>query len=223
MLAQVRPDLLTAQPGAEIGGLTGWVLDVIDGLGELGVAILSLVEMVFPPIPSEVVLPLAGFQANVGSLSLAGVLIAATAGSVVGSLLLYWLGAAFGERRATSLLARLPLLDAEDVGQAADWFHRYGEIAVFVGRFVPGVRSLVSLPAGAARMPLPRFTALTLAGTLLWNAALVLAGYALGEQYELVEQYSSWLDYAVIAVLVLCLVLLVRRRLRKRRAAAARG
>lgn len=212
------PRLAAAAQPRDIDGLSGLVLDVVGGLGAVGVALLSLVEMVFPPIPSEVVLPLAGFQANVGQLSLLGVLVAATAGSVAGSLLLYWLGAAFGQRRATALLSRLPLLDAEDVEQASDWFHRHGGAAVFTGRFVPGVRSLVSLPAGAQRMPLLRFTALTLAGTLLWNTALVLAGYALGTQYELVDRYSAVLDYIVLAAIALGLGLLVHRRLRKRRA-----
>lgn len=220
MLARVRSDPGTAQKPGDIGGLTGWVLDVMETLGEFGVALVSLLEVVFPPIPSEVVLPAAGFLASTGRLDLLGVLVASTIGTVGGALLLYWLGAWFGERRATALLARLPLVDAEDVGRAADWFHRYGEIAVFTGRFIPGVRSLISLPAGAERMPLVRFTLLTLAGSLLWNTGLVLGGYALGQQYALVERYAAVLDYAVIAAAVVALMLLIRRRVRKRRAAA---
>lgn len=204
------------------GGLTGWVMDVMAALGEVGVGLLILLETVFPPIPSEVVLPLAGFLVNRGRLDLAGVLIASTAGALVGALLLYGLAARLGERRATALLARLPLLDEEDVARSARWFHRYGGIAVFTGRLVPGVRSLISLPAGAARMPLLKFSVLTVLGSGLWNVLLVAVGYALGTQYALVERYAAVLDYIVGGAVALAVLLLVWRRLRKRRSAARR-
>lgn len=210
-----------ARSGDGPGGLTGWVLDVIDALGEVGVGMLTLIETVFPPIPSELVLPLAGYLVNRGRLDLAGVLSASTAGALVGALLLYGLGARLGERRATALLTRLPLVDEEDVGRAADWFHRHGSVAVFTGRLIPGVRSLISLPAGSVRMPVLRFSVLTALGSGLWNSLLVGAGYALGTQYALVERYSAVLDYVVVAVLVLAVALLVRRRVRRRRSAAS--
>ena len=197
------------------GGLTGWVIGTIDSLGEVGVAVLTLLETVFPPIPSEVVLPLAGYLADRGRLDLLGVLVASTAGA----LLLYALGARLGEQRSTALLAHLPLVDREDVERAAGWFHRHGSAAVFTGRLVPGVRSLISLPAGASRMSLLRFSVLTLLGSGLWNTLLVGGGYALATQYALIERYSAVLDYVVVAAVVLALVLLIRRRLRRRRAA----
>jgi membrane protein DedA with SNARE-associated domain len=202
-----------------LGGLTGWVIGTIDSLGEIGVAVLTLLETVFPPIPSEVVLPLAGYLANRGRLDLLGVLVASTVGALLGALLLYGLGARFGERRSTALLARLPLVDREDVERAAAWFDRHGSVAVFTGRLVPGVRSLISLPAGASRMSLLRFSVLTLLGSGLWNTLLVMGGYVLATQYALVERYSAVLDYLVVAAVVVALVLLIRRRLRKRRAA----
>lgn len=201
------------------GGLTGWVIGVVDALGEIGVAALTLLETVFPPIPSEVVLPLAGYLANRGRLDLLGVLAASTVGAAIGALVLYALGARLGAQRATALLARLPLLDRADVERAAGWFDRHGDVAVFTGRLVPGVRSLISLPAGAARMSLLRFTALTVLGSATWNTVLVGAGYALGTQYALVERYSGVLDYLVVALLVLAVGLLARRRVRRRRAA----
>jgi membrane protein DedA with SNARE-associated domain len=213
---------VAAQRGGGPGGVTGWVLDVIDALGEFGIGVLTLIETVFPPIPSELVLPLAGYLVNRGRLDLAGVLIASTAGALAGALLLYGLGARLGERRATALLARLPLTDEEDVGRAADWFHRHGGATVFTGRLIPGVRSLISLPAGSARMPLPKFSVLTVLGSGLWNSLLVGAGYALGTQYALVERYSTVFDYVVAGVIVLAVALLVRRRLRTRRGAARR-
>ncbi len=201
------------------GGLTGWVISVVDRLGEVGVGALTLLETAFPPIPSEVVLPLAGYLANRGRLDLLGILVAGTAGALLGALLLYALGARLGADRATALLARLPLLDREDVERAAGWFDRHGGTAVFTGRLVPGVRSLISLPAGASRMPLLRFSVLTLLGSSLWNALLIGGGYALGTQYAVIERYSSVLDYVVVAAVVLSIALLARRRLRKRRAA----
>jgi len=200
-------------------GLTGWVIGAIDSLGEVGVAVLTLLETVFPPIPSEVVLPLAGYLADRGRLDLLGVLVASTAGALLGALLLYALGARLGEQRSTALLAHLPLVDREDVERAAGWFHRHGSAAVFTGRLVPGVRSLISLPAGASRMSLLRFSVLTLLGSGLWNTLLVVGGYALATQYALIERYSAVLDYVVVAAVVLALVLLIRRRLRRRRAA----
>ncbi|MGI9063683.1 MAG: DedA family protein [Pseudonocardiaceae bacterium] len=201
------------------GGLTGWVISVVDRLGEVGVGALTLLETAFPPIPSEVVLPLAGYLANRGRLDLLGILVAGTAGALLGALLLYALGARLGADRATALLSRLPLLDREDVERAAGWFDRHGGTAVFTGRLVPGVRSLISLPAGASRMPLLRFSVLTLLGSSLWNALLIGGGYALGTQYAVIERYSSVLDYVVVAAVVLSIALLARRRLRKRRAA----
>lgn len=189
----------------------------MDALGEVGVGLLTLIETVFPPIPSEVVLPLAGYLGNRGRLDLVGVLIASTVGALAGALLLYGLGARLGERRATALLARLPLTDEEDVARAAGWFHRHGGVAVFTGRLIPGVRSLISLPAGAARMPLLKFSVLTVLGSGLWNALLIAGGYALGTQYALVERYAAVLDYVIVAAVVSAVALMLRRRLRKRR------
>ena len=186
-------------------------------LGEIGVGVLTLVENVFPPIPSEVILPLAGYLANRGRLDVVGVLIAATAGSLLGALLLYTLGALLGRDRSKRLLARLPLVDVEDIDRAAGWFDRHGSAAVFFGRLIPGVRSLISLPAGAARMSVLHFTALTLAGSALWNGLLVGAGYALGTQWRVVDRYAGVLDWIVIAVLAAVIGLGVVRRLRQPR------
>lgn len=202
---------------ADLPGLTGWVASVMDTLGELGVAALTALETVFPPIPSEVVLPLAGFLTRQGSLSLPLVLVAATAGSLVGALALYALGAWLGHDRATAVLARIPLVDREDVDRASDWFDRHGRAAVFFGRLVPGVRSLVSLPAGANRMPLLTFTVYTVAGSLLWNGLLVGAGAWLGDRWEQVDQYAGWIDKVFVGALVLVVAWAVVRRLRSRR------
>jgi membrane protein DedA with SNARE-associated domain len=152
-------------------------------------------------------------------MNVAWVLVAATLGSVLGALVLYGLGAAFGEQRARRWLTRLPLVDESDFDQASAWFHRHGHGVVFFGRFVPIVRSLVSLPAGAQRMPLLPFVVLTLLGSLLWNALLIGAGYGLGTQYERVEDYLAYLDYVVFAAIAAVLGWWIMRKRRQRRAA----
>lgn len=206
------------------GGLTGFVglaSDVLTALGEVGVAVLTLVETVFPPIPSEVILPLAGFLAYRGEMSVVLVVVAATIGSYFGALVLYWLGRRFGEERSIRMLSRLPLVDRSDFERASAWFGRHGRSAVFLGRLIPGVRSLISLPAGARGMPVGVFSLFTIAGSTIWNAALIAAGYALGTQYTVVEQYSNVLDYLVIAVIVGVIGGLVVRRIRRPPAPAA--
>lgn len=201
----------------DLGGVAGLAARVMTALGELGVGLCALVEVVFPPIPSEVILPFAGFLASQGSMNVVLVLLAATAGSVAGSLLLYLLGRRLGEERAIRLLSRLPLVDEGDFRASSDWLKRHGRGAVFFGRLVPLVRSLISLPAGATRMPIGRFTLFTLAGTLLWNGILVAAGFLLGTQYHLFERYAEYLDLVIYAAIALTLGYLIVRRIRRSR------
>lgn len=206
----------TSAPSADIGGLVGLALGLMQGIGEWGVGLFTLLETVFPPIPSEVVLPLAGFLSQQGELNLALTIITSTAGAYLGALGLYWLGAALGLERAIRWLAKLPLVDREDFEKAADWFSRHGRSAVFFGRLIPGVRSLISLPAGASRMNLLTFSLFTIAGSALWNSLLIGLGAALGTQYELIATYSDWLNYAVYAALAGIVLWLVIRRVRRR-------
>lgn len=202
-------------------GLTGLAADVIDAIGEVGVGALTFVESVFPPIPSEPILALGGYLAQRGSMNVVLVVVAATVGAVLGALVLYGLGAWFGEERARRWLTKLPLVVESDFDNAAGWFRRHGHPVVFFGRFIPIVRSLVSLPAGAQRMPLVPFVLLTATGSALWNSLLVGAGYALGTQYEKVEHYMGYLDYLIYAVVAAVLVWFVVRGVRRRRAAPA--
>lgn len=198
-------------------GLSGFVADVIAALGAWGVGLLTLVETVFPPIPSEVVLPLAGFLGERGRMPLTAVLVAATAGSVLGALVLYVLGARLGPVRSARLLSRLPLMEESDVHRAEDWFIRHGRSAVFFGRLVPGVRSLISLPAGTTRMPMATFLLFTAAGSAVWNTVLIGAGAALGTQWDRVQRYADVLDRVVVVLLALLVLWAVGRRLRHRR------
>ena len=203
----------------ELTGVLGWAERVIGAAGEWGVGLLVLLETVFPPLPSEVILPLAGFLTASGSISLPLVVVTATLGAWAGALLLYGLGARLGQERSVRLLARLPLVDATDFERASAWFRRHGRSSIFFGRLIPGVRSLISLPAGAERMPLTTFSLFTLAGSGLWNAVLIGLGAALGSQYARVEQYSRFLNYAVWAAVVALVGWLVVRSIRRRRAA----
>jgi membrane protein DedA with SNARE-associated domain len=211
---------LAAGNSSDLGGLAGFALTLMQGIGEWGVGLFTLLETVFPPIPSEVILPLAGFLAERGELNLVLVIITSTLGAYLGALILYWLGAKLGLDRAISWLSKLPLVDKEDFEKAASWFSRHGKSAIFFGRFIPGVRSLISLPAGAERMHLLTFSVFTIAGSALWNGLLIGLGAALGTQYELIEKYSDYLNYAVYAAIAAVVGWLVIRRIRRGRTAA---
>ena len=212
--------LLAQQDAAQLGGLVGLAAWVMSAIGEAGVGVLTLIETVFPPIPSEIILPLAGFLSATGSMNLTLAILAATVGSYLGALVLYALGARLGHERSVRLLSKLPLVDAEDFEKAARWFRRHGGRSVLLGRLVPGVRSVISLPAGAERMPLLRFSLFTLLGSAVWNGLLIGLGALLGTQYELVNRYSRVLNWTVVAVLIAVVVWLVVRRIRRARAEA---
>lgn len=196
-------------------GLVGFAARGIEQLGEWGVGAFTLAETVVPPIPSEVILPLGGYLARQGDLNLLLIFVTSTLGAYLGALFLYWLGAKLGLERSIRGLSKLPLVDREDFEHAAHWFRRHGRSSIFFGRLLPGVRSLISLPAGASGMPLGTFTLYTLAGSGLWNGVLIGLGFLLGTQYRLIEEYSRFLNYAVYAALGVTVVLLVIRRIKR--------
>ena len=200
-----------------MGWVEEWVVAVMRAIGAPGVGVATLLETVFPPVPSEVVLPLAGYTASQGHYSFLAAVLWATLGSVLGALLLYWAGAALGVDRLRAVADRMPLMGHEDVDRAMTWFERHGRTAVLVGRLVPGVRSLVSIPAGVHRMPLLTFVGWTTLGSLLWNAALVGLGFELGEQWHVVEQYVGPASKVAYLAVAAALVLVVARRVRSRR------
>ncbi len=189
-----------AAAATDQGGITGFLLDLVEKLGAVGVGLTILIETVIPPIPSEVVLGAAGVLINEGRLSLVPVILWATVGSVVGALVLYSVGRALGPRRSHAFLDRLPLVETADVDKTFDWFARHGRSAVFFGRMVPIVRSFVSVPAGVVKMPLPQFLLYTAAGSLIWNSLLIGLGVAAG---DFVQANLQYLDYVVVAVVVL--------------------
>ncbi|MFJ6532018.1 DedA family protein [Microbacterium sp. NPDC091662] len=196
-------------------GLTGFAADVLTALGDIGVGVLVFLEVLVPPIPSEVILPFAGYLSQSGPLNLGWLIFWSTLASWLGALLLYWLGAAIGMDRAVRMLAATRLVSRSDLERGSDWFVRSGGWTVLVGRMVPGVRSLISIPAGAARMNLVTFSIYTVIGSGLWNTLLLGVGAALGTQHEQLEQYLGYLDYAVYSAIAIALVILVARRIRE--------
>lgn len=223
MLVPLLTDLVAAAPSdaTQLTGLAGWVVDVVDALGPAGVGVLVALETVFPPIPSEVVLPVAGFLAGQGHMGLATTIVAATLGSVVGAIVLYAVGAKLGRPRLRRAVDAIPLVDRGDLERAESWFDRHGGMAVLTGRVIPVVRSLVSLPAGLERMSIPLFVALTALGSAVYNSVLVGAGYLLGDRWTDVGEYSDVVNWVVIGAMVAVLAWFVVGRLRRNRRAAA--
>jgi membrane protein DedA with SNARE-associated domain len=199
-------------------GLAGWTVDLMEKLGLFGAGLAVGMDNLFPPIPSEIILPLAGFAASQGTFSLTGALIATTLGSVTGAVILYWLGAIFGRERAVMVFDKVPLLKVSDLEKTEAWFAKHGGKAVFFGRMVPIFRSLISLPAGVEKMNFGLFFLLTTAGSLIWNSIFVIAGYRLGENWDAVEPYANLFQKVVIGGVLLVIVVFVVVRLRQRSA-----
>jgi membrane protein DedA with SNARE-associated domain len=192
---------------------------ILQDLGLLGLAVLMFVENIFPPIPSEVVLPLAGYLAAQGDLPVAGVLVAATLGSVIGSVVLYEL-ARHGGRPLLLRHGRLFRVGPAEIDRAEAWFLRRGPVIVLVGRCIPGVRSLVSLPAGLLQMNRLEYLGFTLIGTLAWNVLLIGAGWLLGSQWEKVSDVVGAASTPILAAVVLGLLITGAVRWRRRAAHA---
>ncbi len=198
-----------------------WVQDIIQAMGYWGLGLVMFLENVFPPIPSEAVLPMAGWLAfeKEGGFTLWGVTLVGAIGSVSGALVFYGLGYWFGEQRVRVLVRRYGkwlLLTEADFDTALEWFARYGEVVIFFGRMVPIVRSLVSIPAGIASMNLGLFNLYTAIGTALWSFLLSLAGYILGKNWGLVMEWISKYEKVVIVLAVAVMVIFVVSRLRQR-------
>ena len=188
-----------------------WITDTITRMGELGVFLLTLLETVFPPIPSELVMPLAGYIASRGGMSLWGAVLAGTLGALLGALLLYWVGRKLGEERLMDFAdrhGRWLTLSRHDIERASQWFAKHGGWAVFVCRLIPGLRSLISIPAGIHGMALLPFVAVTALGSLVWTAVLVYLGYVLGANFE---QVGEWVDPVSKGVLLVIAVWYVGR------------
>ncbi|WP_431985596.1 DedA family protein, partial [Streptomyces griseoflavus] len=214
------PDAALVTVAAQGGPGPQWVHDLMDTMGAPGAGLAIALENLFPPLPSEVILPMAGFTASTGRMGLLAVLLWTTAGSVIGALALYGVGALLGRDRTVALAGRLPLVKVSDIEKTEAWFLRHGTKAVFFGRMIPIFRSLISVPAGVERMRLPVFLGLTTLGSAIWNTAFVLAGYLLGDNWEQVTSFAS--AYSKVALGAAALAVLVFVVLRLRRPGAGR-
>ena len=201
--------------------IVDWAVETMDSLGALGVLLLIFLENLFPPIPSEVILPLAGVTAAGPHQSYWVMLLASLGGSVLGAWVLYGLGRALGPERLRRIFLRLPLLHVEDYDKTVAFMDRHGHKAIFFGRMVPGIRSLISIPAGLYAMPVGAFTLLTLAGSALWNAIFLTIGYVMGSNWTVIGPYTdvfSTVVYAIVALVALTFLIRLVLRERKRRA-----
>ncbi|WP_341393676.1 DedA family protein [Arthrobacter sp. G119Y2] len=218
MTTQILSSVATASTdGSALGGIAQWAVDMMEAIGAPGAGLAIALENLFPPLPSEIILPLAGFTASQGNFSLVSALVWTTLGSVVGALALYGLGAWLGRDRMRRLVSKVPLIELEDVDKVEAWFDRHGYKAVFFGRMIPLFRSLISIPAGIERMPVWKFLGLTTAGSLIWNAIFVFAGFYLGESWHIVEEYAGVFQKIVIVVVAVAAVWYIVSKIRSYR------
>lgn len=213
--------------GGLISGLANWAIDVIDALGYWGLFLILVLENVFPPIPSEAVLPLAGFLTGQGEMNYFLAVLVSTLGAVGGALILYYVGWWFGDSRVRWIVdkwGRWLAVTENDLDKANAWFDRHGYIAVLICRCVPIVRSLVSIPAGILRMPIVPFVLYSALGSAVWNAILIGLGWIVGDNWEDIEHYADYFQYAVaLGIIVAVIYYVIKRRDRFMRQFAGRG
>lgn len=202
--------------------IVDWAVKIMGDLGGIGVALLLFLENVFPPIPSEVILPIAGVTAGTGVNNYWAMLVWSVVGALAGAYVLYGLGRVFGAARVRWICEKMPLLEVEDFDKSVAWFDKHGRLGIFFGRMVPGIRSLISIPAGVYKMPLGLFTLLTAAGSLIWNTIFITIGYFLGENWHVIEPYTDMISnviYVIIIGLVAWWIIArIRRNMRRARA-----
>ena len=183
-----------------------WITEGIASWGYMGIVLLMLLENIFPPIPSEVIMPLAGFTVAEGKLNIIGVILSGVLGSILGALPWYYLGKIWGERKLRRWIewrGHWLTLSVEDLERSQQWFRRYGNWVVLLGRVIPGIRTYISIPAGLENMPLFPFLLYSTWGTILWIGFLTVIGYWLGDNYTLVKQYTGPISTAVLVILLI--------------------
>lgn len=197
-----------------------WVESVIQSLGYPGIALLMFLENVFPPIPSEIIMPFSGFLVHDGRFNFWLVLLAGTIGSFLGALLIYYVGVWFSRERLRRWLERhgkWVLIDEKDFDHALEVFHRHGPWMVFMGRLFPGVRSIISIPAGLERMPVWFFSFLTIIGITFWNMLLIFAGMALGSQWRSILKVISKFELLIWLAILGFLIFFIYKKIQKRK------
>ena len=191
----------------------------MEQLGYLGIALLMFLDNVIPPIPSEIIMPSAGYTASQGKLLLSGVIIAGCIGSLIAAALLYWIGYQFNHDaifRFTDRYGKYLFIKSEDIQKSLLWFEKYGHRIVFFGRMVPAVRSLISIPAGMSRMPFWKFMFYSALGTIIWTTFLACVGFYFGENQVLMHEIFSRVGYVIITIIVLVLLWHCYRKLKNK-------
>lgn len=192
----------------------------MNDLGYFGVMLLIALENVFPPIPSEIILTFGGFMTTTTNLTVIGVILAATAGSVVGAIILYVIGLQLNVTRLEMIIDRwghLLRITKEDIHRADAWFDKYGPWTVFFCRFVPIIRSLISIPAGMSHMNAGLFLLLTTIGTFIWNTVLVYLGARLGESWEVIVHYMDMYSYVIYGVIFILVIFVLYKFIKRRK------
>ncbi|KAB5607554.1 DedA family protein [Bifidobacterium jacchi] len=207
------PVCTTGETGI-IGSITDWLVGLMETIGGIGVALAIALESIFPPIPSEVILPLAGFTAARGTLNLVEAIIWATVGSLLGAWALYGIARWVGLHRIHKAADKIPGVSRHDVNKANEWFTKYGTWSVLIGRVIPVVRSLISIPAGFNRMNFIQFSGWTLLGSAVWNTILVSAGYMLGDSWCSILGVLGVFEDVVIVVFIVAIVGFIAYKIR---------
>ena len=199
------------------------IIEIMNNFGYLGVFLLIAIENVFPPIPSEVILLFGGFMTTFSDMNIVGVIIASTLGSILGAIVLYYIGKILNKERLKKIITSKPgkilRLKPEDIDKADNWFDTKGNKTVFFCRFVPIIRSLISIPAGMSEMPMKKFLIYTTAGSLIWNAALTIAGSIVGENWtswtsivDIMDQYSHIILILLIIIFIVAVAVFYKKR-----------
>src|SRR5205809_4459031 len=205
--------------------LSGFIVATISALGYWGVALLMAIESACIPLPSEIIMPFAGYLVSRGEMNIWGVALAGAVGCVLGSLAAYWVGM-YGGRPLIEKYGRYVLISRQDLEMADRWFNRYGEAIVFTSRLLPAIRTFIAFPAGVARMNLTRFVLYTFAGSLPWCLGLAYVGQKLGEQWNKDERLKTLFhrfDFIIGIIVVLAVIWWVRRHLKHLKSDRAHG
>lgn len=199
--------------------MTEWIISIMEQLGYFGIALLMFLDNVFPPIPSEIIMPSAGLAASQGKLVLTGVIIAGSLGSLIAAALLYWLGRKISKKTLFKWVdhyGKYLFIKSTDVEKSLDWFEKYGHRIVFFGRMIPAVRSLISIPAGMSGMPFWKFMLYSGLGTIIWTTFLASVGFYFGENQALMQQIFSQVSYFILAIVIIIVIWVLYRKQQRR-------
>jgi membrane protein DedA with SNARE-associated domain len=191
-------------------------ISIISSIGYFGILLLMIMESMIIPVPSELVLTFAGFLISSGEMKFIIVVISATIGSLIGSLLSYYIGI-YGGNRFVKRYGKYFLLDEESLVKTERWFSRRGELTIFLGRFIPVVRHIISIPAGMGKMNLKKFMLYTFLGAGMWNAFITYVGFVLGNNWKTIKQYSDYVSFGVLVILIVLILYFIWRHVKKRR------